>query len=118
MASTPAHIDSMMLRDHQHIVGMVHLYAQRRGIANAEALRQIVRRGLGLDPVGEKFAAGGSFRRRVGKELGAVSIKRVKRTRAAFPPDLQPMYLDLRAKVGSREARRLVREHQQLRHRP
>lgn len=111
---TTKYADFMMLHADKHIIGMVHLYAQRRGIKNSDALRRIVRTGLGLDPVGEGLDERSGKKRDLRRTLNKTSIKRERKHKVAIPAHLQSLFEELKPKVGAIEARRLVHEHQQL----
>jgi hypothetical protein len=95
-------------------ITLVELYAARRGINRNEALRRLVRTGLGVDPVGFW-----QDRRRGAKAprdmIAAVRKLRPKRAPKHIPPEHLDMFLDLKKKLGASEARRLVAEHARLR---
>lgn len=100
----------MVLLADQHIIGMVQLYAQRRGIKNAEALRRIVRAGLGLDPTGDKLDVRGKGKRDIRKAMSSSSLKPTSERVSikSIPVQLREQFIALRKKVGSSEARRAV----------
>lgn len=105
MAEARAFLDVMMLRDQKYIIAMVQLYAVRRGVSNAVALRRIVRTGLGLDPIGDENPAQSVVRRKARADL---SKNVISRRHIGIPHAFRPLYDQLQRKVGAGEARRMV----------
>jgi hypothetical protein len=95
-------------------IALVGLYAARRGINRNEALRRLVRTGLGVDPIGfwQDKRRGAKAPRDM---IAAVRKLRPKRMPKQIPPEHLQMFFDLKKKLGATEARRLVVEHARLR---